>query len=442
MQTVPFYTPRQRAGLKLLLLLFLLLLLGAAATIPFLWESTTLWYKFGTDRVLLQTGKIAGLCAAILLFIQTLLASRTLLFDKIFGLDKVYLYHQINGFVIITAALLHVSLVIIPEGIQNLPIGWKFWPEMLGAAILFTLIPFVLLASLQKKILPYHLWREVHRFMGYLFPVLLSIHILNVSDSFSMNVPKYSFFLFAGTTLFIVAGNKYRTLRQSSRRLQLQNTSPLHDDIHLLQVAMPPSFTYAPGQFALVTLRSRNDRAEPHPFTIASAPARQDSLHFMIKKCGDWTARVADADPDHVSIEGPYGLFSYKANEATDTINLIAAGIGITPMLSMLRQIAMETHQPRTTLLWSLRTAEEMFLQQEFDRLAEEISSFRLHILYTRQNGGGRIDRQLLRQLFGTMTTSGHYYICGPPKMMSATRKNLIELGVPKKYIFQEKFAL
>jgi predicted ferric reductase len=441
MQTAQFYTPSQRTVLKVVLLFFLLLLLGAAATIPFLWESTSLWYKFGFDKTLLQTGKIAGLTAAILLFMQPLLASRTVLFDKIFGLDRIYLYHRINGFVIITAALLHVSLVIIPEGIQNLPIGWKFWPEMLGAAMLFTLLPFVLLASLHKKILPYHLWRVIHRFMGYLFLAPLSIHILYVSDSFSRNVPKYSFFLFAGTILFVVATNKYRTLRQSSQRLRLESKQPLHDTLHLLKVAMPPTFTYAPGQFVFVTLRSPNGRAEPHPFTIASAPLRNNSLHFMIKKSGDWTANIADAHPDHISIEGPYGLFSYKANKATDTINFIAAGIGITPMLSMLRQIAMETDQPQTTLLWSLRTKKEMFLQQELDTLATEISSFHLHMVYTREKGGGRINRQLLGQLFGSRTQTGHYYICGPPQMISATRKNLLELGVPKKHIFQEKFA-
>ncbi|MEE4243390.1 MAG: ferric reductase-like transmembrane domain-containing protein [Desulfopila sp.] len=442
METVQFYTPRQRAVLQLLLLLSLLLLAGAAATIPFLWESTSLWYKFGWDRTLLQTGKIAGLAAAVLLFLQLTLASRTMLLDRVFGLDRVYYSHQINGFVIIAAVLLHVLLVIVPEGISNLPIGWKFWPEMLGAAIFFTLVPFVFLASVHKKLLSYHIWRRMHRFMGYLFLPALFIHILYVSDSFNQNVPRYSLFVFTGVILGIVAGNKYRVIRQSLQKMEIRSLQPLSDAIVQLETTRPSTFSYAPGQFAFLTLWSAKGRAEAHPFTIASSPTNDDSLHFMIKKCGDWTSGITDTPFQYATLEGPYGLFSYKANRTTDDIVFIAAGIGITPMLSMLRMIAMEHDQPRTTLLWSLRRKKEMFLQQELDNLADKISSFHLHLVYSREKNGGRINREMLRNHFDSIAKTGHYYICGPPGMIQETRRNLRDLGVPRKNIFQEKFSL
>lgn len=185
------YSPGKRTILKLLLLGILILLIGASATVPFLWESKTLWYKFGFDKTLLQGGKIAGLTASVLLLVQIILVQHLTFLERIFGLDHLISLHRKNGFLILCLVMLHIGLVLVPEGIDNLPIGWKFWPELVGAAVFLLLVPLVLTAALRKK-LPYHIWLKFHRPTGYLLCVGILVHILYVSDSFDNTVPRYT----------------------------------------------------------------------------------------------------------------------------------------------------------------------------------------------------------------------------------------------------------
>ncbi len=438
----PLYPPGKRRALKLILVLILLLLLAGVATIPFLWESSSLWYKFGGDKRLLQTGKIAGLFAAVLVFLQILLASRLILFDRTFGLDKVYFFHQLNGFALACLALLHPFLVLIPEGIDNLPIGWKFWPEMVGATTLLLLIIVIFTASLKKIFIPYHLWRIVHRPMGYLLLIGMGVHILTVSDSFGQDVPRYSFFLVAGVVLLCVITHAFRTIRDALRYFHISDISQISDKVISLEIKVPPSFSFAPGQFAFLRLIGHTVSTEPHPFTIASSPDKNDTLQFMIKKCGDWTSKIDSGAVCKAAIEGPYGLFSYKARPVASHLILIAAGIGITPMISMLRQLSTEEKQPRLMLLWSLRRENEFFLHDELRNLQKELSSFEVHLLFSREQKGERISCKLLGNLLPSFPRTSHFYICGPEQMMVETGKNLQKLGFMGKNIFRERFSL
>ena len=111
-----------------------------ALTIPFIYESQTLWYKVGIDRTLLRGGQLAGLLATVLLFVQILLGARSKFLQRLFGIAKLMQWHRINGISVALLALSHVLLVLIPEGLTNLPIGKKHWPEMVGSLLLLLLL--------------------------------------------------------------------------------------------------------------------------------------------------------------------------------------------------------------------------------------------------------------------------------------------------------------
>lgn len=442
MNLLNLYSPRTRTSLKLLLTTALLLLLAVAAPIPFIWESTTLWYKIGLDKTLLQTGKVFGIFAAILLALQILLASRQPLLDKIFGLDRVYTLHQINAYLVIAFGIFHFSLVILPEGWSNLPIGWKFWPELIGAAVLMSLIGSALVATFRTSLLPYHLWRRVHRPAGYLVALALPVHIFFVSGTLDYAVPRSGLFLLAGAVTLCVVVGKIRIIAQKNRNWRLRRLTPETEEIIRLEVTPPPSFAYAPGQFAIIQLHGDAISSEPHPFTIASAPFGSERLQFLIKKSGDWTSALAPNAAEEISVEGPYGLFSYKARENVERLILIAGGIGITPLLSMLRQIAAEPVQPQITLIWSLRYRYQLFLQDELALLGQEIASLDSNIIITGENGGDRLTKRRLHNLLPAFSGTEHAYICGPRPMMKSVKKDLLQLGMARHHIFLEEFAL
>jgi len=179
----------------------LLLIIGGALSIPFIYESMTLWYKIGIDKTMLRAGQLAGLLAVVLIFVQILLAARAKFLQKLFGLANLLRWHRKNGIAIALLAISHVTLVLAPEGFSNLPIGKKYWPEMVGA-LLLSIVLFMAISSQfrQQLKLDYKWWKLTHRLLGYLVPLVITVHVLFVSDSFTRTVPKAAFL----TTLVLV----------------------------------------------------------------------------------------------------------------------------------------------------------------------------------------------------------------------------------------------
>ena len=170
--------------------IFLLGFTGALV-LPYAYESQTLWYKVGLDRILLRAGQLSGMLALTLLFTQIVLAVGGPFLQKAFGLKNIMSWHRTNGVFIVYFALAHVFLILIPEGLSNLPIGKKFWPEMVGSLLLWLLLAMVVSSRYREKFkLDYKLWRSIHKPLGYLAPFLVVIHVLYVSDSFAQVVPR------------------------------------------------------------------------------------------------------------------------------------------------------------------------------------------------------------------------------------------------------------
>jgi predicted ferric reductase len=97
----------------------------------------------------------------------------------------------VRGVLIVVFSLIHVFLILAPEGLANLPIGKKFWPEMVGSLLLWVLVAMVISSRYREKLkLNYKRWRAIHKPLAYLATSLVVIHVLYVSDSFEQAVPR------------------------------------------------------------------------------------------------------------------------------------------------------------------------------------------------------------------------------------------------------------
>lgn len=178
-----------RRGIAALLLALLALLAAGALSIPFVYESQTLWYKVGYDKTLLRGGQLAGLVAAISLFVQMLLGVRGRFLEKIFGVPLLSRWHRINGLILVVFGFLHATLVLSAEELTSL-IDIKSWPELIGALLLTAILTMVVSSLFRRQIgLVYIRWRVMHRVLAYTVPVLLAVHVLFVSDSFAHGLP-------------------------------------------------------------------------------------------------------------------------------------------------------------------------------------------------------------------------------------------------------------
>jgi len=191
------------------ILVFLVVLCGALS-IPFVYESQTLWYKIGLDKTMLLGGQLAGLLAAVLLFVQILLAARGNFLKKLFGIDAVMRWHRTNGIIVSLLAISHGALILIPEGVSNFPIGLKYWPEMVGTLLLCIILSMVISSQFRQKFrLDYKSWKSIHKLLGYLAIIFLAIHVLFVSESFEQTVPRVALITtFVGVAVSAILSKK------------------------------------------------------------------------------------------------------------------------------------------------------------------------------------------------------------------------------------------
>lgn len=202
----PFATRVQRLSILLLMAIFL----GGVLAVPYYYETQTLWYKAGTDKLMLRTGQQAGLLALVLLVLQIILSIQGHFLAKLFGGANLLRWHRVNGVLVACAALSHVLLVLAPEGFNNLPTGMKYWPEMIGGALFFLLLVTVLSSHFRAALkLDYKKWRTLHRFLGYLALVLVLLHVLFVSESFERGAPRVVLLsVFAGLALWVAVAKR------------------------------------------------------------------------------------------------------------------------------------------------------------------------------------------------------------------------------------------
>lgn len=126
-------------------------------------------------------------------------------------------------------------------------------------------------------------------------------------------------------------------------------------------------FPFLPGQYVFI----KNPKYKPeeeHPFSIASSPTKIKYLEFCIKNYGDWTEEFAKLEQgDEVRISDPQGSFVWDP-----TVNyavFLLGGIGISPIMSMLRYLNDSNKKVPITLLYGNRTLATISYKQDLEEM-------------------------------------------------------------------------
>jgi predicted ferric reductase len=433
-----------------LLVIITLLLLAGAAMIPFYFESSSILYKFGLDRQLLRAGQVVGLVVGFLLLLQIILSARLKCIDRAFGLDKLLKFHRMNGIIIAGLILIHPILIFIPEDRITIPLQLRYWPEFVGLFLLLLIIATVISSHWQAWLrLSFHRWWPIHRSAAILIITAFWVHVLSVSDTFDQKLPKMLAFCAIGICALLFFWIRTRPLRSHRKTFRVAAVEPAAEDAVRLKIVpksrkMP---AYMPGQFSFITFLSSHISTEEHPFTIASSPTTASFLEFIVRTTGDWTGKLNHLRPgDKVVIHGPFGHFSHLRLSAKKEIIMIAGGIGITPMLSMLRYMADYDDQRKITLIWSNKTQKHIIRPQEIQNLEARLKGLRIFHVLTRDpefsGEKGRLDRLKLKKLISDCSISSAIFLCGPNQMMKEVHNALVSLGFQKRMIFMERFSL
>lgn len=202
-------------------------------------------------------------------------------------------------------------------------------------------------------------------------------------------------------------------------------------------IAMPANWSgHKAGQFAFVT-SSKSEGA--HPYTIASAwNPQQPQVTFITKALGDHTSRLPQTlhVGDLVTIEGPYGCFTFEDQNRRQI--WIGAGIGITPFVARLKQLALKPDRQYSIDLYH-PTSE--YSPQAIDKLRADADAVgvRLHLLISDQNG--RLSGKRLRKEVPDWQDASVWF-CGPAGFGQAMRDDLVAHGLKSADFHQELFQM
>jgi ferredoxin-NADP reductase/DMSO/TMAO reductase YedYZ heme-binding membrane subunit len=210
----------------------------------------------------------------------------------------------------------------------------------------------------------------------------------------------------------------------------------------------PLPFKHQPGQYLVVSLLI-NGKKVNRTYTIASSPTQTAYCEITVKReengYGSRHLHEALRVGDVVNISAPAGRFTFKGDEAASIV-LIAGGVGITPLMSILRNLTDQNWQREIHFIYTAKTPRDIIFRRELEDLQKRFPNLRLHVTLTRADGHdwagkkGRITADFLRQAVPDLVRHP-VYICGPASMMEPTIQLLRELGVPENQIKSEAFV-
>jgi ferredoxin-NADP reductase/MOSC domain-containing protein YiiM len=225
---------------------------------------------------------------------------------------------------------------------------------------------------------------------------------------------------------------------------------------------------YKAGQYLTLKIKGLSGEELVRCWSLSNYDEILQQYRISIKREPDGNASQCMHDNyrvgDQVEVMAPMGQFTLKRNDIAVPVVLISAGVGITPMVSMLKSHAqrLDKRLPTLHFIHSTQSAATHAFKDEVSAIINRHEHFHQHIIYTRAEQSStlgvdhqqskRLDAQSLGNVLAHMgcwfsekwidTTPAecHYYLCGPESFIGQTKDILAQLGVPDAAVFDESF--
>ena len=398
-------------------------------------------------------GRLAGLLGVYFVLMQLIFIGRILWVERLFGLDKLARIHKLNGYFALGLLVSHPILLATGYGILNnvniirqlVNFVLYFQYVWMGAVALSLLIGVVFLSiKIVRSKLKYETWYFVH-LLVYLVIILAFWHQLAVGSDFVNNpwFVGYWYLLYA-----FVIGNFviFRFARPVfiyfKHGFVVENVVKENDNVTSIYIIGRKlnEFPVKPGQFMIFRFLNKKLWWQAHPFSMSMKPDGK-RLRISVKNVGDYTSMISSIRKEtKVFVDGPYGTFT-EDKETGQKIALVASGIGITPIYSLLASMA---GRRDITILYGAKTKEDLVFKKDIDSIVKETGAKVHYFLSQEKEEGfesGRIDKDNVMRLIPDFKER-EFFICGPVPMMDGLIGTLKDMGLEKNRIHYERFAL
>lgn len=208
-------------------------------------------------------------------------------------------------------------------------------------------------------------------------------------------------------------------------------------------------FNYLPGQFVTVTVSPKGLPVK-RSYTIASSPTKRDYCEITVKHEEQGTVshylNTEVHEGELLQLTGPSGKFTFTGEE-TNSIVLIAGGVGITPLMSIVRYLTDRSWKGDIFFFFACWSEKNIIFREEIEYLEKRHPNLRVSIILEKPTDiskkvylRGRITKEILNERVPEIA-SRRVHICGPPPMIEAVKQMLDELEVPKEKIYTEIFG-
>jgi predicted ferric reductase len=367
------------------------------------------------------------------------------------GEDVIYHFHRQISLIAVGLVIAHplILFVVRPELLALLNSIQAPWRARFAALSTYSLIALVVMALWRAKLnISYETWHLTHIVLAV---VAVTAGLLHMVGWGSYLTDPWKRALWIGLTIFWIGLLLYvrivkplfmlrRPYRVSEVRQERGDTSTLvmHPDGH-------PGFRFSPGQFGWLTLWGSPFKITGHPFSFSSSAEVTDGrVEMSIRNLGDFTSAI-DKVPvgQRVYLDGPYGAFTI--GNPADMHVLIAGGVGVTPMMSMIRTLADRSDTRPVILLYGSRDWESITFREELEALKARLNLTVVHVLANPSAGWtgeqGFITADVFKRHLPPPYAGHEYFICGPDVMMDAIERALGEMNVPLSKYHSERYS-
>lgn len=401
---------------------------------------------------LLESGVMLGLLGLGVLSMQAVISGRQRWFARGLGQDDLLQFHRQIGLFGLLLVLAHPVTVLLADSrfLAYLDPRVDVLRALSLSLVLLATLTLVATSLWRLQLgLSYERWRLLHGLLALAIVALGLGHALLVDHYTAAFWKKAALLLLVGGSLCLVLDTRLRRPWRARRQpWRVTSVRPERDDCWTIALAGGPGrqLAFRPGQYVWLTLGDSPWRLQQHPFTIASSPADRE-LKITIKALGDFTGTIAGIEPGTLAwLEGPYGVFTYRAGTSPGGVVLIAGGVGITPMMAILRSLRDAGAREPVWLIYGSECWNTVVFREELEALASSLDLTVIHVLAQAHEGWdgetGHIDAGVLERHLPAHLADLPCYLCGPDAMADAIEPEVRRRGVPARNLYSERFDL
>ncbi|MDA9715108.1 2Fe-2S iron-sulfur cluster-binding protein [Bacteroidota bacterium] len=209
------------------------------------------------------------------------------------------------------------------------------------------------------------------------------------------------------------------------------------------------AYAFTPGQYLTLKLTINNEE-QRRSYSICSSSAEDITVAVKRVENGLVSSYLNEVlkENDEMEVMTPEGNFTLETDQAKKRKFVgFAAGSGITPIMSMIKELSMDETETVFTLFYSNKMESDVIFKHQLDKLAGD--NLKINYIYTRQKLNnplleGRIDKSKATELIKadlSCLNADAFYLCGPEEMIFNVKSALEEFGVLNTKIKFELFT-